>query len=274
MEEALDEGPALIPETVADRLRSARHRAGIDLSDIATKTRIPQRHLEAIEAGNYAALPAPTYVFGFVKAYARAVGEDEVVLARDLRSELGHIDQEQEYVGYDTDDPARVPPRWLAWGGLVAAALLLFGFFAVRSGWFASSDSPAVASAPATVEPGLSVDGGGNTVTPAAPATGQVVLTMDEDVWLRIYDKNDKVITEGVRKKGEAIAIAPDIDTPMIRTQLPHKISITIGGKPVPKLAEAEKFMKDAGISAKALSARVAPTVPANTAATAATKTQ
>ena len=45
----------------------------------------PLRHLQAIEDGDYGAMPTPTYAVGFAKAYARAVGEDEVEIAREVR---------------------------------------------------------------------------------------------------------------------------------------------------------------------------------------------
>jgi cytoskeletal protein RodZ len=46
----------------------------MSLAEIGARTRVPLRHLEAIEASNYGALPSPTYAVGFVRAYARALG--------------------------------------------------------------------------------------------------------------------------------------------------------------------------------------------------------
>ena len=48
---------------------------------MAARTRVPLRHLEAIEQGAYEALPSQTYAVGFARAYARAVGLDEVATA-------------------------------------------------------------------------------------------------------------------------------------------------------------------------------------------------
>jgi cytoskeletal protein RodZ len=76
-------------DRVGDRLRAARLAAGLALSDIADKTRVPLRHLEAIESNDFSTLPSFTYATGFVRAFARVVGEDEVALIRDLRVELG-----------------------------------------------------------------------------------------------------------------------------------------------------------------------------------------
>lgn len=250
---------ALIVERVGDRLRAARHSVGLDLSDIATKTRIPQRHLAAIETGDYSALPSTTYAVGFVKAYARAVGADEVSLAKSLRVELGQ-EPEARYVQQDNDiaDPARVPPRWLAWTAAVVVLLIVGGYALWRSGTFDAS--PAAEQADVSAEPASNVT---IATLPAKPPSGAVVLTAQDDVWFRVYDKNDKVLFEGVKKKGETYLVPAEADTPMIRTGRADQISVTVGGQAVPALGPAETTVKDVVISASALVARPAPSVPA-----------
>ncbi len=56
--------------SVGERLRAAREEKGLSLEDIAAQTRIPRRHLESIEAGDWDRLPAPTYTIGFARSYA------------------------------------------------------------------------------------------------------------------------------------------------------------------------------------------------------------
>ena len=77
--------PGLFPQSVGERLRVLREAAALDLNDIATRTRVPLRHLEAIERGDYASLPSPTYALGFARSYARAVGAEEAPLIAQLR---------------------------------------------------------------------------------------------------------------------------------------------------------------------------------------------
>jgi len=265
MTEAEGASDALIDERVGDRLRAARMSAGADLSDIATKTRIPQRHLEAIEAGDYSALPSITYAVGFVKAYARAVGADEVALARMLRSELGH-ESESRYAQPEDEiaDPARVPPRWLAWTAAIIVLLIAGGYGLWRTGTFDTGAEPVASEAPAPVKK--------IAIAPAptpTPAAGPVVLTAQDDVWFRVYDKTDKVLFEGVKKKGETYLVPADADTPMIRTGRADQIAVTVGGRPVPTLGPAETTVKDVVISAAGLVARPAPSAaPAASAAT------
>jgi cytoskeleton protein RodZ len=262
MDESEVPDPALFPERVGERLRAARLKAGIDLSDVATRTRIPLRHLTAIENGNYGELPAPTYCVGFVKSYARAVGADEVSLAHDVRTELGlGTERASEFVDYDAADPARVPPRWLAFAALALAVLVGGGYAMLKNGFFDGASSNAV-EATATNEgdpatgPG---DGtGANAIAAPAPTAGQVVLTATDVVWLRIYDKNDKTIVMKEMKAGEAYAVPANVDTPMIKTRLPHKINVTIAGKAVAALGDKEKLLKDMVLTPASLAARPA----------------
>src|SRR4051812_25872049 len=96
--------PALTPAAAAkpgDRLRLAREAQGLSLSEVSARTRVPQRHLEALETGDYSSLPSPTYAVGFSRAYARTVGADEVVVAQEVRRELDRLGpRTPEYVPY------------------------------------------------------------------------------------------------------------------------------------------------------------------------------
>ena len=78
------EGESMFPKSVGERLAEARREAGLELADVATRTRIPLRQLEALETGRYADLPAITYCIGFAKSYARAVGLDDKTIGDTL----------------------------------------------------------------------------------------------------------------------------------------------------------------------------------------------
>jgi cytoskeleton protein RodZ len=92
-----------------DRLRMAREGAGLSIADIASRTRITQRHIEAIERSDFDALPSRTYVTGFARAYARAVGLSDAEIAREVREELdgGAMSPRERYEAYEPADPAR-----------------------------------------------------------------------------------------------------------------------------------------------------------------------
>ena len=68
---------------LGDYLRQARESRGLTLRQISHATKIPERHLDALEHGNLAAIPSGPYRRGEIKAYAQVVGLDATVaLAR------------------------------------------------------------------------------------------------------------------------------------------------------------------------------------------------
>ena len=57
-------------------LRAARERIGLSIGDVATRLRMGVRQIDALERGDYAALPTGTFLRGFVRNYAKAVNAD------------------------------------------------------------------------------------------------------------------------------------------------------------------------------------------------------
>ena len=247
---------SLFPQTVGERLRAAREAAGLDLNDIATRTRVPTRHLEAIERSDFTALPSITYAIGFARSYARAVGADETVITRDLRVELGRapVGTPGETAPYEPVDPTRVPSRLLAWTALALLVVFLIGYGAWRSEIFGSAGAPPIAAGP--VEPATMPAA----VSPAPAPTvgGQVVLTATQPVWLKIYDKAGTRLIEKEMAAGEAFTVPREADTPMILTGRPDALRVTVDGREVAPLGNGSAAIKDVGISAAALASRPA----------------
>jgi hypothetical protein len=63
------------------RLRRARQKRGLEIDHVAGITKINPMYLRAIEDDALEQLPAAVYVKGFVKAFARCVGLDPVVVS-------------------------------------------------------------------------------------------------------------------------------------------------------------------------------------------------
>ena len=57
-------------------LRQVRESLGIELREIAERTKIGMAYLQAIEDERFAKLPAAVYVRGFLQEYARLLGLD------------------------------------------------------------------------------------------------------------------------------------------------------------------------------------------------------
>ena len=248
------------PARPGERLREAREHRGLSLAEVAARTRVPQRHLEAVESGDYRALPSPTYAMGFAKAYARAVSADEVAIAQDVRRELDRLGPRQpEYVPYETADPARVPSRGVAivGVGIALAVLILVGL------WYGTS----------LFQPRANVGGGddatGNVVaqavaprptpsaTPAPPTGGQVVLTANDEVWLRVYDADNKTLYLGTMKAGDRFEVPAAANDPKINVGRPDKLAVTLNGSAIPPLGDGSRPIKDVRVSGTAIAARL-----------------
>jgi flagellar biosynthesis protein FlhG len=70
--------PELTPQTTysGPLLRQIREAVGVELREIAERSKIGMAHLQALEGEVFAKLPAPVYVRGFLAEYARALGLD------------------------------------------------------------------------------------------------------------------------------------------------------------------------------------------------------
>jgi cytoskeleton protein RodZ len=228
--EAIDDAP-----TVGEQLRTAREAKKLQLEDIAASTRIPQRHLESLESGDWSRLPAPTYTIGFAKSYAGAVGLDRAAIGEQLRVEMG---------GYRTDtstpevfqpaDPARTMPKSLVLGAIGAVILiaLLFSWFQNRS--LSAPDDAPVAGAPATPAPSAAPA----QQQPQAAANGPVVLTATEPSWIQVKD-GGTTLFQGELTPAQPYQVPSTATAPMLRAGKPEALRVTVGGAQAPPVGPA-----------------------------------
>jgi cytoskeleton protein RodZ len=245
--------------SIGAQLRAAREGRGLTIEQVAAETRIPQRHLVTIEAGNFSALPARTYAIGFSKTYARAVGLDEEMVAATVREELEAQEPAPRYrpASFEPGDPARVPSRGLVWVALAALVLLLAGgYFFWRTAFAPAAELPslveqeeagqAAAQRQAVTRPGPA--------NPAAAPSGPVVFTaLEEGVWVKFYDAAGAQLMQKQMARGERYTVPSDAEGPQVWTGRPDALEITVGGRVVPKLAEEQRIVRDVPVTAQAL---------------------
>ena len=65
-------------ERFCDELRWERERRQVSIERICEETKVAARHLLALEAGEYGALPGGVFRKGIVRSYLAALGLDEV----------------------------------------------------------------------------------------------------------------------------------------------------------------------------------------------------
>ena len=266
MDEA--ESRELFPQRVGERLAAARKAMGLEIDDIAGRTRIAKRQISAIESGDHAALPAPTYSAGFVKAYAQVVGLDAPALARDFRVELGAAPPVRRQVEpYEPADPARIPSRLLAWTALAIAIVIALAYALWRApdvdvSQLAAGTAPSEETAapqPAAAPPAAAV-------LPPPAASGPVTVTALAPVWVRIYEPNGGTkYLDHEMQIGESFTIPATAVDPQLLTGRPQSLEVKVGPQVIPPLGPADKTVADVSLKPQALLARGqnAPAIPA-----------
>ncbi len=250
--------------TVGEKLKAERERLGLSLSDLAARTRVPMRHLDAIEKSEFSALPGTTYTLGFARSYARAVELDAALISSEMRAELaqgGHESYQPPTPNFEPTDPSRVPSRALAWTAAAIGVALVAAYLVWRSMTMVTPVMPPPAPKQAT--PAGSAQTAPASTTAIADPTGEVVITATDNVWVKVYDAENKRLYENEMEAGDKFTVPAEANNPMIVTGRPNVLRVTIGGKPVPPLGEPDKTIADVGVSAKALLARdPAPSTP------------
>jgi len=223
--------------SAGQRLREAREKKKLSLENIATETRIPLRHLESLEAGDWERLPAPTYTIGFAKNYAGAVGLDKGEIAEQLRAEMGGYRTDSATIEhFEPADPARTMPKWLVISA-IAAIILVVLFFSWMRNRSLSEDQPPAVQQEAQRQPSSPQPAAPQQAQPAA-AQGPVVLTATAPAWIRISDQG-KTLFEGMLEPGKTFQVPPTATAPTLRAGAPEALKIMVGQSVAPPVGPA-----------------------------------
>jgi cytoskeletal protein RodZ len=232
--------------SVGERLRAAREEKGFSLEDLAAETRIPRRHLESLEASDWAKLPAPTYTIGFAKNYAAAVGLDRSEIAEDLRAEMGgHRPDTATVEHFEPADPARTMPKWLVLSAIAAIVLAVIVFNWIRNRSLSEEAAPSAAEQVAEQTPTA-------TPPPAQPAqpaaaTGPVVLTATAPAWVQVKD-NGKTLFEGLLNPGQSYQVPQTATAPLLRAGAPEALRINVGSAVAPPVGPAGQVVSNVSL--------------------------
>jgi cytoskeletal protein RodZ len=260
-----------LPESGSKRtgamLANGRAAAGLELTDVARETRVPLRHLKALEEDRHDELPALPYAIGFVKSFARAVGLDPEAVANQFRAETSKGAHIPSLNTLEPLDERRLPSQALVYGSIALVVAVIAGLSAWGAGAFdppppataeiasAATEAPQPAAgvtAPEAVPAGV----------PAAPvagaATGPVVLTAREDVWLKVYDGTTRTsVMTGTLTAGQSFTVPADPGL-QLWTGKAGALDVTIGGRPIPPLGGLAETIKNVSLAPADLLARQA----------------
>ncbi len=267
MNDGADNERGLFPSSVGEQLAAERVRQKLELADIAARTRIPLRHLEAIETGKHGGLPAIPYSAGFVKTYGNLLGLDGNTLSREFRGQIGdgqraHFEPE----AYEPVDPSRVPSRLLAMIALGVALLLGMAYLLLRFEGDSSDlarlasdtveDVRPVASPPASLPPPPAA------AEPVVP-TGPISIVSSEDIWIKVTDNaSGTVLFKEVLNAGQSYVVPDDAVDPSLRILMPQLVKVRIGSTELPPVGAADTLVPAYSLKRDALVAIAMANMP------------
>jgi transcriptional regulator with XRE-family HTH domain len=187
-------GNMAMADGLGEFLRRERELRHISLDEVAERTKISRRYLEAIEDERYDRLPGETFVRGFIRSYAQSVGldpEDTLIIYNQAR-----MGQEVPPLRTEHSSPAR-----RAWNGRSLLWLLMVGMVIV---------GVVLVSVVSFIE-GPSLLGGVPAPRPGTTTTSIVSLPLmltviaDSDTWLRVMsdaqESQDMLLSAGQSTK-------------------------------------------------------------------------
>lgn len=221
------------------RLAETRKAQNLSTADVARQLKLSVWQVEALETGRYQRLPGPIFVRGFIRNYARLVKLDPNELLRAAGDSLPQTVMRSEMppsqdIPFPNDSRAR-------WPVPAAAAVIIVGVLAIYEFYWNEPGvpvTPAVAVSPvpavkpeksdgvqADPQPSIETRAAQSDVTPATakqttqegspanaagaqtnrlpgPGEKQLRLVFDEESWVEIRDRDERIIFSQLNRPG------------------------------------------------------------------------
>ena len=117
-------------ETLGEALRAARLASGRSMAQLSTMTRVHPRYLTALEQNEFSVLPSRIFSMGYVRAYAGALGLDELTAVERFKREFPEAAVPlQAPTGAALQQMRRTSPKVLAALGVLIAAVVGWNVF-------------------------------------------------------------------------------------------------------------------------------------------------
>ena len=214
---------------LGNSLRDARERKGLSFADLEQSTKVRAKYLRALEDDDFATLPGPTYVKGFLRVYAEALGLDGQLYVDEYNSRFVTGDEETII------RPRRVPParhvRWVERNAVVVALVAIVVITAVIIGaWRFVPDRSGRATVQSSAAPAAAH------AAPRAVAsagTVKLVLRAKANTWLEVHDGTaaGRLLFQGTLERGQVQRFSSS--RLWLNVGAPAKLTAVVNGRTV-----------------------------------------
>ena len=169
---------------IGNSLREARLRQQLEFTELEQQTKIRSKYLKALEAEEFDVLPAPTYVKGFLRNYADALGLEGQLYVDEYNSRFVTGDEDVPLRPRDYQRrPQALGPRFETRAVLLVVGAIAVVFALVIGAWkWGSSGNPQVQG----------INSKGPAIAkkrhhkPARPLARLVLTATNGDSWLNV----------------------------------------------------------------------------------------
>jgi len=210
---------------IGSSLREARVRQGLDFPELEQLTRIRPKYLRALEDERFDILPAPTYVRGFLRAYADSLGLDPQPFVDEYNSRFTVGEEEVVVRARKAPRTSRAHAERESRIAMVALAGIAVVTALVIAAWrFGGPEGERV--------PGLATQ---QEATPGAVASGRahiVLRAVRGDSWMEVRTGSaaGRLLYSGTLERGQSKAF--DGRRLHVALAKPANVSVRLGGSP------------------------------------------
>lgn len=136
---------------LGQKLFRARKKLGVDLEAAERETKVRVKYLEALEEGDYRALPSNVYVKGFLQSYCKYLGVDfsEIYELYQKEGKVCGMNTDNQLIKTDDNvgkSPIVITPKSFIWPSVILAVILIVGYVFYQVTGFASAPTLVIAS--------------------------------------------------------------------------------------------------------------------------------
>jgi cytoskeleton protein RodZ len=216
---------------IGNSLREARLRQQLDFPELEQQTKIRSKYLKALEDEKFDLLPAPTYVKGFLRNYADALGLEGQLYVDEYNSRFVTGEEETPLRPRDYQRrPQTLGPRFEMKAVLLVLIVITIIFALFIAAWKSGADKPRVQGLNA---PGVPIVKPKHTTKPMV----RLVLTANRDSWLLVRANSASGPTkyQGTFQQGQQLAFnkKPFLFRRLwIAAAKPQNVIVRLNGRP------------------------------------------
>jgi hypothetical protein len=183
---------------IGSSLREARLRQELDFPELEERTKIRPKYLRALEDERFDLLPAPTYVRGFLRSYAEALGLDGQPFVDEYNSRFTIGEEDAPLRARRVPPPRRDRgPRESRLAALAVVAIAVATALVIAAWKFGGPEGEKV--------PGLQVASPSNTAPRSKGTARLVVRAGDGSSWMEVREATaaGKLLYSGTLEEGQ-----------------------------------------------------------------------